>query len=302
LRCFDPASLSELLEARRCVRISLMRATIHLVSDRDCCAIRPVLQPWLERNLHTATPFGRALDGIDVAALTAAGRELLEEQPMMFSELGRRLAERFPGHDPTALGYAVREHLPLVQVTPRGLWGRSGRALHAPASQWLGRTMPATGDVGELVRRYLAAFGPATAADFGAWSGLPKARSLIPSDLPRFRDERGRELFDIPDGDRPHPDEPAPVRFLPDYDNVLLAHADRSRIFFDGALPRKVIGRPTVLIDGFVAGFWRLEPSGPLTITPVGRWSARNRRAVLTEAEALLELLGDRPVQLGCHP
>jgi hypothetical protein len=302
LRAFDPASLSELIEARRAVRISLMRSTIHLVSDRDALAIRPVLQPWLERNLHTATPFGGAVDGIDMAALTTAGRELLEQQPMVFAELGRRLADRFPGYDPTALGYAVREHVPLVQVPPRGLWGRSGRALHAPASQWLGREMPRHGDVGELVRRYLAAFGPATAADFGAWSGLPQARSLIPAGLPTFRDERGRELFDVPDGHHPDPGEPAPVRFLPDYDNVLLAHADRSRILFEGALPKDVIGRPTVLIDGLVAGFWKLDRSGPVTITPVGRWSARDRRAVLAEAQVLLELLGDRPVVLDCHP
>jgi hypothetical protein len=290
LAAFDPAELSELLETRRAVRLSLMRSTIHLVSDRDCLAIRPVLQPSLERRLYTATPFGRQLDGIDLDALAAAGTELLAAEPLGWAELGRRLSERFPGYDPTSLGYAIREYVPLVQVPPRGLWGRGGLALHAPAAQWLGREFKAPADVEALLDRYLRAFGPATAADFAAWSGLP-----VGPLTQRF----GREPLDAPGAPLPDPDAPVPVRFLPDYDNVLLAHADRSRIIAEGAKARDVIGRPTVLVDGFVAAFWKLERrTGAITITPLRKLSASERRAVTDEASALAGLLAAEHVRL----
>jgi hypothetical protein len=162
---------------------------------------RPLLQPTLERGLYTATPFGRRIDGIDVDALTAAGRELLESEPMTFADLGRRLAERFPEYDPEALGYAVREYVPLAQVPPRGLWGRSGRALHAPLEQWLGRRLNAKGDLEDLLHRYLRAFGPATGADFAAWSGLP---------VGPLNKRFGREQLDAPDAPLPTRTRPRP--------------------------------------------------------------------------------------------
>ncbi len=295
LDAFDPERLSELLASRRAVRISLMRATIHLVTARDALAIRPVLQSWLERNLYKATPFGRQIEGIDLEALTAAARKLLVDEPMMFTELGRRLGERFPGYDPTALGYAVREYVPLVQVPPRGLWGESGRALHTPAEHWLEQTFGPAPDIQQLLDRYLRAFGPATAADFAAWSGLP---------VGPLTQRYGREPLDAPGAPLPDGDTPAPVRFLPDYDNVLLAHADRSRILPEGARGRDVIGRPTVLVDGFVAAFWKLDRrAGAITVSPLRKLVASERREVLAEAELLLEgLLAPgapaKPVQL----
>jgi hypothetical protein len=290
LEHFEPAELSELLEGRRAVRLSLMRSTIHLVSDRDCLAIRPLLQPSLERRLYTSTPFGRQIEGIDLHALTAAGTELLAAEPLGWAELGRRLGERFPGYDPTALGYAIREYVPLVQVPPRGLWGRGGQALHAPAEQWLGRRFKPSVDVEPLLDRYLRAFGPATAADFAAWSGLP---------VGPLTNRFGRELLDAPGAPLPDADAPAPVRFLPDYDNTLLAHADRSRILPEGAKARDVIGRPTVLVDGFVAAFWKLERrTGAITITPLRKLSASERRAVTDEASALAGLLVAEHVRL----
>jgi hypothetical protein len=280
LRAFDPAQLSDLLARRRAVRISLMRSTIHLVTAGDALAIRPVLQSWLERNLSTATPFGRQIDGIDVRALAAAGHELLVAEPMTFAELGRRLSERFPGYDPTALGYAVREYVPLVQVPPRGLWGESGRALHTPAEHWLEQPFGPAPEIQPLLDRYLRAFGPATMADFAAWSGLP-----VGPLSKRF----GREPLDIDGAPLPDGDTPAPVRFLPDYDNVLLAHADRTRILPEGARGRDVIGRPTVLVDGFVAAFWKLERrTGAITVSPLRTLTAAERRDVLAEAELLL--------------
>jgi hypothetical protein len=296
LDAFDPQRLSDLIARRRAVRISLMRSTIHLVTASDALAVRPVLQSWLERNLSTATPFGRQIEGIDIRALAAAGRGLLIDEPMTFAELGRRLSEPFPGYDPTALGYAVREYVPLVQVTPRGLWGESGRALHTPAEHWLGQAFGPAPDIEQLLDRYLRAFGPATVADFAAWSGLP-----VGPLSKRF----GREPLDAPGAPLPDGDTPAPVRFLPDYDNVLLAHADRSRILPDGARGSDVIGRPTVLVDGFVAAFWKLDRrTGEMTVSPLRKLRTSERREVLTEAELLLnQLLAPgapaKPAQLG---
>jgi hypothetical protein len=281
LNGFDPAELSELIATRRAVRVSLMRSTIHLVSADDCVAIRPVLQQSLERKLYTATPFGRQVDGVDVAALKSAGRALLEAEPMTFAELGRRLSATFPDYDPTALGYAVREYVPLVQVPPRGIWGRSGRALHTPAEHWLGRALPDSGDLDGLLDRYLRAFGPATASDFAAWSGIPAGP---------LNERYGRDPLDAPDAPRPDPDTPAPIRFLPDFDNVLLAHADRSRIFPAGARGSDVIGKRTVLIDGFVAAFWKLADE-ELRISPIRRLTRDERRELKAEAEALLAWL-----------
>jgi hypothetical protein len=293
LNAFEPEQLSELIADRHAVRISLMRSTIHLVTARDCSKIRPVLQRSLERRLYTATPFGRQIEGIDLQALAAAGKELLAAEPLGWAELGRRLSERFPGYDPTALGYAIRECVPLAQVPPRGLWGRGGRALHAPAEQWLKHEFEPTGDVEPLLDRYLRAFGPATAADFAAWSGLP---------VGPLTERFGRKPLDAAGAPLPDPGAPAPVRFLPGYDNVLLGHADRSRILPAGVKAGEVIGRPTFLLDGFVAGFWKLERSAnELTVAAIRRLRTADRRAVLDEARALADLLAAEHVRLDWH-
>lgn len=255
---------------------------------RDALAIRPLLQPTLERGLYTATQFGRRIDGVDVGALTAAGRELLESEPMTFAELGRRLAERFPDCDPEALGYAVREYVPLAQVPPRGLWGRSGQARHVPLSHSPRRRLSKRGDLDQLLDRYLRAFGPATAADFAAWSGLA---------VGPVNERYTREQLDAKDAPLPHPDTLAPVRFLPAYDNLLLGHADRSRILPAGAKPSELIGQPTVLVDGFVASTWRLT-DGELAISPLRKLSGQERRDVKLEAEGLARLLTAKRVLL----
>ncbi|HEX2203308.1 MAG TPA: crosslink repair DNA glycosylase YcaQ family protein, partial [Longimicrobium sp.] len=133
---FVPHDLSRLIEARRVVLIALMRSTIHLVSARDCLALRPLLQPVLER-AHQGT-YGKRLEGLDPAEIAAAGRALVEERPRTLGEVGALLAERWPGRDPAALSSAVRALVPMVQVPPRGLWGASGPATHATAEAWGG--------------------------------------------------------------------------------------------------------------------------------------------------------------------
>jgi Winged helix DNA-binding domain len=272
LNDFDPGELSALIADRRAVRAGLMRATIHLVSARDCLAFHPITQPVLARGFKS--PYGTGLAGADVEEVAAAGLELLAERPRTRAELSELLAARWPAADPLALAYAVTMNTPLVQVPPRGLWGASRQATWAPAETWLNQKLDPTASPDGMVLRYLAAFGPATAADVRTWSGLTGLREVIERLRPRlrtFRDERDRELFDVPDAPLPDPDTPAHPRFLPEYDNILLSHSDRSRMFNalgPGALFPQNTAVGALLVDGFYRAIWKLiEEDGIATLT-----------------------------------
>jgi hypothetical protein len=201
---FEPDELSGLVSDRRAVRASLMRATIHLVTDRDFLALRPAMQPVLEQDVYRNATYGKEhLAAVDVDAVLAAGKALLEARPGTAAELRRSLGPRWPGRDAAALAYAVRGLLPLVHVPPRGLWGESGPVALTTAESWLGQSVARVCRPDEIILRYLAAFGPATVADARTWSGLVGLREVFERLRPRlvsFRDERGRELFDVPQG------------------------------------------------------------------------------------------------------
>ena len=292
---FGADELARLIESRRAVRIALMRSTIHLVTGRDCLRLRHVVQPVLERELWGG-PYGRAIQGIDTGELTAAGRRLLEEHPRTLGELGELLRERWPDRDARSLAYGIRNLVPLVQVPPRGLWGATGRAAHTTAEAWLGGPAAATSSPDELVLRYLAAFGPASAADVQAWSGLTRLREVVERLRPglrAFRDGHGKELLDLPDAPRPDADAPAPPRFLPPFDNGLLSHADRSRIVPPEHRSRVTVGlgRLTLLVDGFARGTCSIRRdlgAATLVVEPFARLPKRDRAAVAAEGERLL--------------
>lgn len=293
---FRPGDLAELLLTRKVVRIGLMRGTIHLVSADDCLRLRPVLQPVLERGLRAN--FGRQLTGVDRAALAAAGRVLVEDRPMTFSELGAALSPQWPGHPAAALAQCVRGLVPLVQVPPRAVWGEAGRAAHTSAEAWLGRPLAASASPDEVVLRYVAAFGPAMVADAQAWSGLTGLREVVGRLEPwlrTFRDEQGRELFDLPDAPRPDPDTPAPVRLVAEFDNLILSHADRARVISEPDRQRLYskngIFPGTVLIDGFVRGMWRVTTARGVAALAIElfREADGDRDAVAAEGERLLE-------------
>ena len=284
---YRPDELARMIERGDALRGPLFRATLHLVTARDWTELRSLVQPVLERSFRS-TAFARNLDGIDLDAVLAAGGALLEERPRTRAELGRLLGERWPDRDAGSLACAITYLVPLVQAPPRGVWGHAGQAAWTPAKAR--PEAPPSPD--ELILRYLRAFGPATAADVRTWSGLTGLREPIERLRPQlrtFRDEQGRELLDVHGAPLPDPETPAPPRFLPDYDNVLLGHADRTRVM-DGR-GRAVIGMPTVLVDGFVAATWKLDltaRSATLVVEPFEPLAPRDREAVTAEAGRLL--------------
>ncbi|MEU2912792.1 winged helix DNA-binding domain-containing protein [Streptomyces massasporeus] len=313
LRAFDPAELSDLLTGRQVVRTHLMRRTVHLVTSDDVVAWRARHDGMLRR--RALGVYRRELDGVDPGELAAAGREVLADgAPRSMPELARAVADRWPAAGPRPLGeMLVAALLPTVQLPPRGLWRTKAGVRYALISSWLGRDIdPPAPDgsdpVGQaLVRRYLAAYGPAASADLRAWcglTGLPGAVSAVREELVAFRDERGRELLDLPDAPRPDPDTPAPVRFLPAFDNAILGYHDRSRIIDDGHRHLSVAGERVVLVDGRVAATWTVE-TDTLLVTPLRRFSRADRTSVAEEGRAMASFLSgdvsDR-VRVGASP
>jgi hypothetical protein len=302
---FQPDELSQLLTERRVVRAPLMRATLHLTTAADCLTLWPLMQPMLERTFASSA-YARGLAGLDLAELMAAGRALLDDparaQPLSLTELGQLLHARWPERTPADLAYAVRWLAPLVQTPPRGLWRASGQARWATVEHWLGEPLDATPDVERMTLRYQAAYGPASANDLQAWCWLTRLRDVIERLRPQlhvFRDEVGHELFDLPDAPRPDPDTPAPPRFLPEYDNALLAHADRSRIIADADRAR-VFTKGAALLDGFVCAAWTLKRQrgvATLRIEPFRPLTATERNALSDEGAALLAFV----VESGVH-
>ncbi|MFG2121086.1 winged helix DNA-binding domain-containing protein [Streptomyces sp. NPDC048710] len=287
---FAPEQLSALLADREAVRIVTLRSTIHTHTAEDCLTLRPLVQPARDREL---TNFRKGLAGVDLDRLAALARELVETEPRTMAQLREALGAEWPDADPQSLGVAARCRLPLVQVTPRGLWGRSGQVALTTAEHWLGRPAEPAPAPDAVVLRYLAAFGPASVKDMQTWAGLTRLKDAFERLRPRlltFRDPTGVELFDLPDAPRPDPDTPAPPRFLPEFDNLLLSHADRTRVIPPEHRGRSWQGNQayrTLLVDGFLAGLWK--PDGDtLVIEPFGELTKAQREDVTAEGARML--------------
>jgi Winged helix DNA-binding domain len=309
---FTPDDLKDLLTERIVVRAHLMRNTVHLVTAADYLSFRPLFQPPMDRAL--AGNFGRRLAGVDLAELREAARPLLAERPLTRTQLAAQLSARWPDHDPTALAYAATHLLHLIQVPPRGLWGQGGPATWLLAEAWLAApaapgsgtaaadpaapapTSPPASALERLVLRYLAAYGPASVADIQAWSGLTRLREVtdaLSGRLRVFAGPGGARLLDLPDAPRPEEDVPAPVRFLPEYDNLLLSFADRSRVIRHGRPvplpPGNGAATGTLLIDGCWEGDWRIQDRA-LEVRPFA--SLAEVDAIVAEGARLLDFTG----------
>jgi hypothetical protein len=299
LEGFRTEDLSALIATKRAVRApAMLRTTIHLLTARDWLRLRPVVQVVQEQGFR-GSPFARNLAGLDIAEVVAEGRRILDEKPRSGNELGKALAERWPERDATSLGYAVRYLLPVVQLPPRGLWGRGGRPILATAEHWLGESVGTDDSPDAMILRYLAAFGPASVMDVQAWCWRTKLGPVLERMRPglrTFRSEDGRELFDVPDGPLPDPDTPAPVRFFPTYDNVFLGYKDRGRILHDqvawGGDPAQfdVFRWGSFAVDGYIVGGWRHEQDrdgGRSTIVPMPLVALSGESMRDVEAEAI---------------
>lgn len=293
---FDAPALTTLMQQRRLVRCAMMRGTLHLVSARDLLALRPVLQPVLKRALYAS--HGRHLQELDLHALADAGRALLCAQPLNSGELGKALAEHWPGRDSNALAMGVRTAEALVHVPPAGTWDSHQNAVLLPAQAWLGQPLAGSDSPDKIVLRYLSAFGPASAQDIATWSGLKglaETLERLSPRLRRYRDEQGRVLHDLQRTPLPDPDTPAPVRLLGEFDNLVLSHADRRRVLAEEHRSRvmTVNGqvRGCVLVDGFVQGTWKLvrdKQQAELVVEPFRQLKAAERDAVSAEAQRTL--------------
>ena len=297
---FRREELAAAIENRTVVKATAMRATLHLLTAEDYLRFRATLQPML-------TYAGRSIakrrggNTIDVPALLALAREYIAEQPRTFEEISAMLAERLPDHDIGALRYTVRTHLPMVQVPTDTRWSYPGNPQFALAESWLNKPISPETDLKALVFRYLAAFGPASVQDMQTWSGFPKLKDAIAAfkaELRIYRDERGRELLDLPDLPLPDAETPAPVRFLPEYDNLLLSHQNRTRVIPDKYHAHVFLAglrvAATILVDGFVAGAWKIEKAkgtAALVITPFEPLAKQDRETLVEEGERLVRFV-----------
>ncbi|MEU5883410.1 winged helix DNA-binding domain-containing protein [Spirillospora sp. NPDC047279] len=292
---FEASHLHEALRDRSVVRATMMRGTLHLMSGRDYLALRTSMQPMLDAGMRV---LGARAKGLDLDEVLPAARLLLSERPRTFNEVRAALQEEFPDVNDRALGYAVRMCLPLTMVPTEDRWAFPRTSEFTLAETWLGGAPAGDASPDGLVLRHLAAFGPATAADAQEWSGLGRLGEVferLRPELRTFTDEKGRELFDLPDAPRPGEDAPAEPRFLPEFDNLVLAHADRTRVIADAHRPslttKNLRVRATFLWDGFAAGLWETERRrkvATLRLRPFGTLPRKALNALTAEGERLL--------------
>ena len=303
LRYFKRDQLSELLESRQIVRAPWIRSTLHLVSAADHQRFQSLIQPALLRGLRSF--FGARGTDLDIERLVKIAKPFLESNQPSIGALREHLQEHEPQLNKEAMAYAVRSCLPLVQTPPSGSWGVGTRATYTTAESWLGPTTSSVpSDLPSLFRRYLGGYGPASVMDFQTWTGMTRLKSQLEpalGDLMVYQSESGSDIYDLPGATIAAPDALAPVRFLPEYDNLLIAHRDRSRILPDAYRKKvflsagRVIG--TVLIDGFVGATWKVKTDKHgLTLT-VKLFAAQPKdclRAIEAEGDRLIRFFDDQ--------
>lgn len=310
LQDFEPTELADAIRKHEVVRATTMRATLHLLAASDYVTYRQTLHPALTEGWAKIAA-GRGAT-FDLDEVLTAGREYIAEAPRTFAELSAYLTSRWPDQDVGAMRYALRTHLPLVQLPTADPWCFPTQPAFTLAEPWLGQLIDPVDRLDALIRRYLAAFGPAGVTDMQTWSGLSglgAAFEQLRPELAVYRAEGRRELFDLPDAPLPDADIPAPVRLLPEFDNLLLSHSNRTRVV--ASQHRTKVYLPglrvaaTILVDGVVAGTWRIERTetrATLRVAPFATLSAADRSSLADEGERLLRFAapdaGDYAVQV----
>jgi hypothetical protein len=289
---FAPASLRDAIRDRQVVRATMLRGTLHLMLAEDLLAFRASLRTEAALTL----PGGKRWTAADLEPTLQLAREHFRE-PNTFESLRDRIEGA--GFDEIRFrAYAARLLLPLVQANSDAPYGFGAGGEFVLADTWLSSNVAAEPQPAELVRRYLAAWGPSTPADFAAWSGMKGVApwfEALGNEVVLLRDDRKRALYDLRDAPRPGADVPAAPRLLPDFDGVMLGWQDRTRMI-SAEDTRHIANRnlqipAVVLLDGFVGGTWRLErkrKSATLSIRTFRSISRADRRALESEALALL--------------
>ena len=298
LAAFEPGTLDRALAERRLVKGTLMRRTVHIVSAADYRALWSATQGPLERARRTDRR--DVPDPSEVRDLRRFGADFAS-QPRSLPELRDAIGER-DGRSADERVWWLRRVHPLVHVPDDAPWSFGRRPLLVDADAWLGpgEWPDPIGAMELLVRRYLAAFGPATIADIARWAGMTVA-AVRPGveavddagDLRTYRDEAGRVLADLAGAALPDEDVPAPPRLLPMWDSMVLAHDDRTRIISDEDRAR-IIARngdtlASLFVDGVVAGRWWAVVDGART-----RIELEPFRRLATPDRIVLDELADR--------
>ena len=298
LRDFSRDDLARAIEDRKIVKATLMRATLHLCTADDYVRFRATLQPMLS---GAGDAISKQRGGqVDSKKLLAEAKRYIGEKPRTFAEISEWVAKLMPGQDVGALRYTVRTNLPLVQTPIATGWSFSAKPEFTLADSWIGRPMDREDNLSDLVRRYLAAFGPASVTDAQTWLGMKLKETFekLRPELKTYRDEGRRELFDLPNLSLPAGDIPAPVRFLPEYDNLLLSHSNRTRVIADEHRSKVYLPglrvAATILVDGFVRGAWKIErikDAATLAIQPFAKLTKPERAALNEEGERLVRFV-----------
>ena len=297
LQNFTRSDLAAAVQKRTVVRATSMRGTIHLMTASDFLKFRGCLQPSLDAGMRAILK--ERADMLDVRSLLAVARPYFE-QPHNFEDARDHLVSAFPRGDQRAMGYVVRMALPLLQVPSTDAWAYPAQADFVSAAAWLRKPVAACGALGPFVLRYLAAYGPATVRDAQAWTGLANLEATFAAlgdKLVTVAGPGGKPLFDLPDAPRPDADTAAPIRFLPEWDSVIVtradervvAKADRPRVFLPGLRVASL-----VLVDGMAAANWKVSATArkaTLQIDSFKTWPAAVRREVTAEGEALLRFV-----------
>ncbi len=298
LKDFKRENLAKLIEDRTIIKATLMRGTLHLFTAEDYLRFRTTMQPLLEAGAGAITKqFGAEFD---LEKLLAAARKFIAEEPRSFAEISEMVSELMPGVEVGPLRYSVRTHIPLVQIPISTRWSYPNKPEFTLAESWIGRKISPKDNLPDLVKRYLAAFGPASVTDAQTWLGM-KLKDMFEKlrpELQSYRDDGRRELFDLPDVTLPAEDVPAPVRFLPEFDNLLLSHSNRTRVVADEHrskvyLPALRVAA-TILVDGFVRGTWKIEKTktgATLVVSPFEKLARKDRTALAEEGETLVRFV-----------